>query len=207
MDWGMPGFPVCYQDPKPAQTHVHRVSDAIQPCHPLSSPSPPAFNLYQHQGLFQWLSSPHQLAKVFQFQLQHQSLQWIFRTDSLRIDWLDLLVVQEILDSSPTLVQKHQFFSIQRLYGPILTSIYQSVSQSVQSFSHVRLFETTWIAPCQASLSITNYRSLPKLMSIESVMPSSHLIVCRPLLLLSPIPPSIRAFSNESTLHMRWPKY
>ena len=207
MDWGMPGFPVCYQDPKPAQTHVHRVSDAIQPCHRLSSPSPPAFNLYQHQGLFQWLSSPLQLAKVFQFQLQHQSLQWIFRTDSLRIDWLDLLVVQEILDSSPTLVQKHQFFSIQRLYGPILTSIHQSVSQSVQSFSHVRLFETTWIAACQASLSITNYRSLPKLMSIESVMPSSHLIVCRPLLLLSPIPPSIRAFSNESTLHMRWPKY
>ena len=64
-----------------------------------------------------------------------------------------------------------------------------------------------WITACQASLSITNSRSLPKLMSIESVMPSSYLILCCPLLLLPPIPPSIRVFSNESTLHMRWPKY
>ena len=78
---------------------------------------------------------------------------------------------------------------------------------SVQSLSHVRLFATPWIAACQASLSITNSRSLFKLMPIESVMPSSHLILCRPLLLLPPIPPSIRVFSNESTLCMRWPKY
>ena len=78
---------------------------------------------------------------------------------------------------------------------------------SVQSLSHVRLFATPWIIAQQASLSITNSRSLLKLMSIESVMPSSHLIICRPLLLLLPIPPSIRVFSNESTLHMRWPKY
>ena len=82
-----------------------------------------------------------------------------------------------------------------------------SFSQSVQLLSHVRLFATLWIAACQASLSITNSQSLPKLMSIESVMPSSHLILCRPLFLLPPIPPSIRVFSNESTLHMRWPKY
>ena len=66
---------------------------------------------------------------------------------------------------------------------------------------------TPWIAACQASLSITNSRSSPRLTSIESVMPSSHLILCRPLLLLPPIPPSIRVFSNESTLRMRWPKY
>ena len=66
---------------------------------------------------------------------------------------------------------------------------------------------TPWITACQASLSITNSRSLLKLMPIESVMPSSHLIFCHPLLLLPPIPPSIRVFSNESTLHMRWPKY
>ena len=78
---------------------------------------------------------------------------------------------------------------------------------SVQSLSRVRLFATPWIAACQASLSITNsWRSL-RLMSIESVMPSSHLILCRPLLLLPPIPPSIRIFSSELTLHMRWPKY
>ena len=78
---------------------------------------------------------------------------------------------------------------------------------SVQSLSRVWLFATPWIAARQASLSITNSRSLPRLTSIESVMPSSHLILCRPLLLLPSIPPSIRVFSNESTLHMRWPKY
>ena len=78
---------------------------------------------------------------------------------------------------------------------------------SVQSLSRVRFFATPWIAARQASLSITNSQSSPKLMSIKSVMPSSHLILCRPLLLLPPIPPSLRVFSNESTLCMRWPKY
>ena len=78
---------------------------------------------------------------------------------------------------------------------------------SVQSLSRVWLFATPWITARQASLSITNSQSLPKLMSIESVMPSSHLILCHPLLLLPPIPPSIRVFSNKSTLRMRWPKY
>ena len=78
---------------------------------------------------------------------------------------------------------------------------------SVQSLSRVRLFVTPWIAARQASLSITKSRSLLKLIPIESVMPSNYLILCRPLLLLPPIPPSIRVFSNESTLHMRWPKY
>ena len=79
--------------------------------------------------------------------------------------------------------------------------------QSVQSLSRVRLFVTPWTAARQASLSITNSQNSFKLTSIESVMPSSHLILCHPLLLLPPIPPSIRAFSNESTLCMRWPKY
>ena len=78
---------------------------------------------------------------------------------------------------------------------------------SVQSLSRVRLFAVPWIAARQASLSITNSRSSLRLTSIESVMPSSNLILCRPLLLLPPIPPSIRVFANESTLHMRWPKY
>ena len=78
---------------------------------------------------------------------------------------------------------------------------------SLQSLSGVWLFATPWTAARQASLSITNSQSPPKLMSIESVMPSSHLILCRPLLLPPPIPPSIRVFSNESALHIRWPKY
>ena len=78
---------------------------------------------------------------------------------------------------------------------------------SVQSLSRIRLFATPWIAARQASLSITSSQSSPKLMSIELMMPSSHLILCHPLLLLPPIPPSIRVFSNDSTLCMRWPKY
>jgi len=78
---------------------------------------------------------------------------------------------------------------------------------SVQLLSRVQLFATPWTAARQASLSITNFQSLLKLMSIESVMPSNHLILCRPLLLLPSIFPSIRVFSNESVLHIRWPKY
>ena len=78
---------------------------------------------------------------------------------------------------------------------------------SVQSLSRVQLFATQWITARQACLSITNSRSSLRLTSIKSVMPSSHLILCCPLLFLPPIPPSIRVFSNESTLHMRWPKY
>ena len=91
----------------------------------------------------------------------------------------------------------HSVFRILEL--PVISSV-----RSVQSLSRVQLFVTPWIAACQASLSITNSRSLLKLMSIESVMPSSHLILCRPLLLLPPIPPSIRVFSNESAVCMRY---
>ena len=83
MDCSTQGFPVHQQLPEVTQNHVHRVSDAIQPSHPLLSPSPPTFNPSQHQGLFKWVSSSHQVAKVLELQLQHQSFQWIFRTDFL----------------------------------------------------------------------------------------------------------------------------
>ena len=83
MDCSMQGLPVHHQLLEFTQTHVHWVSDAIQPFQPLSSPSLSAFNLSQHQDLFQWVSSSHQVAKVLEFQLQHQSFQWIFRTDLL----------------------------------------------------------------------------------------------------------------------------
>ena len=83
MDCITPGFPVHHQLPELTQTHVHQVNDAIRPSHPLSSPSPPAFNLSQHQGLFQWVSSLHQVARLLEFQLQHQSFQWTPRTDLL----------------------------------------------------------------------------------------------------------------------------
>ena len=85
MDCSMPGFPVHHQLPEFTQTHVHWVGDTIQPSHSLSSPSPPAFNLSQHQGLFQWVSSSNQVAKVSEFQFQHQSFQWIFRTIPMNI--------------------------------------------------------------------------------------------------------------------------
>ena len=85
----MPGLPVHHQLPELTQTHVYRVGDAIQPSHPLLFPTPFAFNLSQHQGLFKWVNSSHQVAKVLEFQLQHQSFQWIFRTDFLwsGMDW------------------------------------------------------------------------------------------------------------------------
>ena len=88
MDYSTPGLPVHHQLPEFTQTHVHWVDDAIQTSHPLSSPSPPTFDLSQHQGLFTWVSYLHQVSKVLECQLQHQSFQWIFRTDFLK-DGLD----------------------------------------------------------------------------------------------------------------------
>ena len=140
MDCSTPGLPVPHSLPEFAQVHVHWIGDAIQPSHPLLLSSP-AFNLSQHQGLFQWIGSLHQVAI------------WSF--------------------------------------------------SSVQSLSHVWLFATPWTEARQASLSITNSRSPPKPMSIVSVMPSNHLILCCPLLLLPSIFPSIRVFSNESALCIR----
>ena len=100
-------------------------------------------------------------------------------------------------------------FNLWAIREALLISIIDIYNQfsSVQSLSRVQLFATPWIAALQASLSITNSQSSLKLMSIKSVMPSSHLILCRPLFLLPPVPPSIRVFSNESTLCMRWRKY
>ena len=100
----------------------------------------------------------------------------------------------------------HWFLSsVSSIFPPYVILIIQF--SSVQSPSRVWLFATPWITARQASLSITNSWSLPKPMPIESVMPSNHLILARPLLLLPPVPPSIRVFSSESALHMRWPKY
>ena len=113
MNCSMAGLPVHHQLPEFTQTHVYWVGDAIQPSHPLLSPSP-TFNLSQHQGLFEWVSSSYQVVIVLEFQLQHQSFQWKFRLISFRMDWLDLLAVQglsKVLSSST--VQKHQFFGAQ----------------------------------------------------------------------------------------------
>ena len=107
MNCSMPGLPVHHQLPKSSQTHVHWVGEAIQPSLPLSSPSPPALNLSQHQGLFKWISSLHQVAKVLEFQLQHQPFQWIpFQWTG----WISLQSKKLSRDFSNTTVQKHQFF-------------------------------------------------------------------------------------------------
>ena len=99
MNHSTPGLPVHQQLPEPTQTYVHRFDDAIQPSHPLSFPSPPALNLSQQQGLFQWVSSSHQVAKVLEFQLQHQPSNEHPGLTSFRMDWLDLLAVQGTLKS------------------------------------------------------------------------------------------------------------
>ena len=104
MNCSMPGLPVHHQLPESTQNYVHWVGDAIQPSHPLSSLSPPAFNLSQHQGLFQWVSSLLQVPKVLELWLQHQSFQLISGLISFRMDWLDLHAVQGTLKS---LLQHH----------------------------------------------------------------------------------------------------
>ena len=128
MDCSMPGLPVHYQLPELAQTHVHWVSDAILPSHPLPPSSPPTFNLSQHQGLCQWVNSLHQVTKVSELQLQHQSFQWTFRTISFRMDWFDLLVVQGTLKSllqhhsSKTSILLPSDFFIVQLSDPYMTT-------------------------------------------------------------------------------------
>ena len=122
----IPGFPVHHQLQKLVQAHVHLVSDAIQPSHPLSSPSLPASNLSQHEGLFQWVSSSHQVTKVLEFQLQHQFLQWIFKTDFV---WDELVwspySFRDSQESSPTSQFKSINFSVLSfVYGPTFTSIH-----------------------------------------------------------------------------------
>ena len=154
--WQHTKLPCPSTTPEDGSTHFHGVSDAIQQCLPLSSPSL-AFNLSQYQGLFQWVNSLHQVVKVLDFSFSIHPLN----------EYSELISFQ---------------FS------------------SVQSLSCVWLFVTPWTATCQASLSITNNQSPSKPMSIGSMMPSNHLILCLPLPLLPSILPSIRFFSSESAL-------
>ena len=128
MNRSTPGLHVHHLLPESTQTHVRWVSDAIQPSHPLSSPSPPAPNPSQHQGLFQWVNSSHEVAKVLDFQLQHQSFQWTPRLISFRMDWLDLLAVQGTLKSllqhhsSKASIFRHSTFFTIQLSHPYMTT-------------------------------------------------------------------------------------
>ena len=128
MDCSTPGFPVLHHFLELAQTHVYWISDAIQPPHPLSSPYPPAFSLSQHQGLFKWVSSLHQMAKVLELQLQHLSFNEYSGLISFRMDWLDLLAVQGTLksllqhhSSKASILQCSAFFMVQ-LSHPHMTT-------------------------------------------------------------------------------------
>ena len=126
MDYSFPGLPVHHQLPEFTQTHVYWVSDAIQPSHPLSYPSPPVFNLSLHQDLFQWVSSLHQVAKVLELQLIISPSNEYSGLISFRMDWLDLLTVQGASqESSPTPEFKSiNFLALSFLYSPTLTSIH-----------------------------------------------------------------------------------
>ena len=142
------------------QTQVHPVSDAIQPSHPLLSPSPPAFSLSQNQGLFKWVSSLHQVAKVLEFQLQHQSPSNEYSVlISLRIDWLDLLAVQEILksllqhhSSKPSILQHSAFFIVQ------LSQLYTTTEKTIAL--------TRWTFIGKVICSVNHY-----IMSVKSSTP------------------------------------
>ena len=127
MNHSTPGLPVHHQLLESTQTHVHRVSDAIQPSHPLSSPFPPSLNLSRHQGLFQWVSSLHQVAKVLEFQFQHQSFQWTPRTDFLSDGLVESpCSLRDSKESSPTPQFKSiNFLVLSFLYSPTLTSIHE----------------------------------------------------------------------------------
>ena len=126
--WSTPGLPVHYQRLESTQTHVHWVSDAIQPSHPLSSPSPPALNLSQHQGLFKWVSSWHQVAKCWSFSFNISPSNEHPGLICFRMDWLDLLVVQRTLKSllqhhsSKTSILWHSAFFIVQLLHPYMTT-------------------------------------------------------------------------------------
>ena len=128
MNHSRPGLPVHHQFPELTKTHVHWVSDAIQPALPLSSPSPPAFNLSQHQDLFQWVSSSHQVAKIWSCQLQHHPSNEYSGLISFRMDWLDLLAVQGTLksllqhhSSKASILWRSAFFTVQLSHPNTIT--------------------------------------------------------------------------------------
>ena len=126
MNGNKPGLPVHHQLPEFTQIHVHRISDVIQPSHPLSSPSPPALNLSQHQGLLKWVSSLHQVAKILEFQLQYQSFQWTPRTGLLQNGLVGSpCSPRDTQESSPTPQFKSiNSFVLSFLYSPTLTSVH-----------------------------------------------------------------------------------
>ena len=146
----MPGFSVLQYLPEFTQTHVHWVGDAIQPSHPLLSPSPLVLNLSQHQSLFQWVGCSHQVAKLSE--LQHQSFQWIFRLISLRIDWFDL-AVQGTLKS---LLQQHSLKASILRHSSCILEFWNSVSLVLKIT--IYFYDIKSFLKVQANLSVKTCR-------------------------------------------------
>ena len=131
MNCSMPGFPVLHYLLEFAQTHVHCVSNAIQPSHALLAPSPPALNLSQHQDLFQWVGSAHQVAKVLEFQFHHQSFQWIFRVDFLAVQGALKSLIQHY-NSKASVLQCLAFFIFQFSHPYMTTG--KTIAMTRQTF-------------------------------------------------------------------------
>ena len=186
MDCSMPGFPVHHQLSELAQTHVHWIGDAIQPSHLLLSPSPPAFNLSQHQGLFKWVSFRIRWPKYWSFSFSINSSNCLNIQDWLPLGWTGLISLQSK--------------GLSRVFSNQIRS--DEISRSVMSDS-LRPHESQHARPpCPSPTPGVHSDSRPSSQWCHPAISS-----CRPLLLLPPIPPSVRVFSNESTLPMRWPKY
>ena len=152
MDWSMPGFPVLHRIPENAQTHVHWVGDAIQPSHLLSFPFPPAFNLSQHQGLFEWVSSLHQMARVLKLQLQHQSFQ--VRTTAAK-SLQSCLTLCDPIDGSPPVSPVPAILQARTLeWVAISFSNAWKWNVKVKLLSRVWLLATPWTAAYQAPPSM-----------------------------------------------------
>ena len=195
-----------YSNMNPPQVYTCSPSWTLLP-----HPSP-----YHPSGLSQCTSPKHPvlciepgLATCFIYDIIHVSMPFPqiippspSPTESKRLFYTSVSLLLSCIQGYRYHLSKFHIYVLGYCIGVFLSGF-----SSVQSLSRVRLFATPWITALQASLSITNSRSSLRLTSIESMMPSTHLILCFPLLLLPPIPPSIRVFSNESTLLMRWPKY
>ena len=172
MDCSTPGLPVHHQLPEFTQTHVHWVGDAIQPSHPLLSPSPPDFNLAQHEGLFQWVSSLHKVAKVLELQLQYQSFNEYSGMISFKIVWFDLLAVQGTLKSllqhhhsKTSILQRSALFIVQHSHLHMTTG--KTTALTRQTFVSKGRFLST--VPPEKSCTGLFSRSFPAVITYKSI--------------------------------------
>ena len=190
MDCSAPGLSVHHQLPEFTQTQVHRVGDAIQPSHSLSSPSPPAPNPSQHQSLFQWVNSSHEVAEVLEFELQHQSFQRIFRLFSFRFDWCDLCIAQGSLksllqhhSSKALILQPSAFFIVQLSHpymttGKPITLTRRTFVDKVMSLLFNMLSRLVITFLPRSKCLLTSWLQLPSAVILEPKKTVSHCFLC-----------------------------